>query len=88
MILLEWEDLEIESQEKHQPAMKGWSIQNLFQDEKLWQAAKEDWEKSSKKQKYLTPLSTKDDLDKEVEWFENKIAEFLNNHAKITRVCA
>ena len=88
LILLEWEDLEMKSQEKHQPAMKRWSIQNLLQDENLWQAAKEDWEKSSTGQKYLTPLSTKDDFDKEVEWFENKIAEFLNNRAKITRVCA
>ena len=80
--------MEKESQEKHQPAMKGWSIQNLLQDEKLWQTAKEDWEKSSLGQKYLTPLSTKDDLHKEVEWFENKIAEFLYNNGKITRVCA
>ncbi len=65
-ILLEWEDLDMESQEKYQPAMKGWSIDNLFQDEKLWQAAKKDGEKSSTGQKYLTALSTKDDLDKEV----------------------
>ncbi len=33
-------------------------------------------------------MCTKDDLDKEVEWFENKIVELLNNHAKITKVCA
>ena len=85
LILLEWEDLEMESQEKHQQAMKRWSIQNLLQDEKLWQAAKEDWEKSSTGQKHLTSLSTKDDLDKEVELFENEIEEVLNNHAKITR---
>ena len=42
----------------------------------------------SKGQKYLTSECTKEDLDKEVEWFESKIAELLNNHAKITRVCA
>lgn len=53
----------------------------------MWQAAKDDWEKSSIKQKYLTPLSTKEDFDKEVKWFENKTAKILNNHAKITRVC-
>ena len=88
LILLEWEDLEIRGQEKYQPAIKGWSIQNLLQDKKLWSAAKEDWEKSSRGQKYLTPGCTKEDLDKEVEWFESKIVELLDNHAKITRVCA
>ena len=78
----------MESQENQQPAMSGWSIQNLLQDEKLQQAARDDWEKFSIGQKYLTPLSTKEDLDKEAQWFESKIAELLNNHAKITRVCA
>ena len=29
LILLEWEDLEIEGQEKQPPATNGWSIQNL-----------------------------------------------------------
>ena len=85
---MEWEDLKIEDQEKQQLATKGWSIQNLLQDEKLRQAAKNDWGKSSTGHKYLTPLCTKDDLDKEVEWFENNLVELLNNHAKITRVCA
>ncbi len=31
---------------------------------------------------------TKEDLDKEVEWFESKTAELLNSHAKIIRVYA
>lgn len=68
--------------------MSGWSIQNLQQDKKLWQAAKDEWQKSSIRQNYLTPLCSKKDLDKEVEWFGSKIVELLNNHAKITRVSA
>ena len=27
-------------------------------------------------------------FDKEVEWFETKIAELLNSHAKIIKICA
>ena len=88
LIFLEWEDLEIKGQEKYQPAIKRWSIQNLLQDKELWLAAKEDWENFSKGQKYLTSECTKKDLDKEVEWFESKTAELLNSHAKITRVYA
>lgn len=30
---------------------------------------------------------TKKDLNKEIKWFESKIAKFLNSDAKITRVC-
>lgn len=31
---------------------------------------------------------TKEELDKEVKWFESKTAELLNIYAMITRVCA
>ena len=31
---------------------------------------------------------TKEDFGKKIEWFEGKIAELLNSHAKIIRVCA
>ena len=67
LILLEWEDLEIRGQEKYQLATKEWSIKNLLQDKKFWLAAKEDWEKVSGEQKYLTSDCTKEDLDKEME---------------------
>ena len=33
-------------------------------------------------------MSTKEDLDKEVVYFERKLVSFLNNHAKITRITA
>lgn len=88
LILLEWEDLKIEGLKTQEPATKGWSIRNLLEDEKLRQAAKNDWEKSGIGHNCLTSLSTIDDLDKEVEWFENRIIELLNNHAKITKVYA
>ena len=31
-------------------------------------------------------LCTKQELDQEVEWFERKLTEFLNNYAKITQI--
>ena len=88
LILLEWEDMEGRSSEMQQPAMKGWSIQNLLEDENLRRAAKDEWEKFRSGHNCLTPFSTKDDLDTEVEWFEKSVTELLNNHAKVTRVSA
>ena len=88
LIMLEWEDLGMKNPEDPQLAMSGWSIQNLLQDKDLWQAAKEDWKKSSIGQNGLTAQSTKEELDKEVEWFGGKIITLLDNHAKITKVCA
>ncbi len=85
-ILLEWED--IKGQENPQSAMKGWNIENLLQDEKLLNAGHEDWKMASQGRNYLTTSSTKEDLDKEVEWFESRLIGLLDNHAKITRGCA
>ena len=47
--------------------MKGWSIQNLLEDENLRQAAKDEWEKFRNGYNYLIPFSTKDKLDLKVE---------------------
>ena len=71
-----------------QPAMKWWSIQNLLEDENLRRATKDEWEKFRSGHNCLTPFSTKEDLDTEVEWFEKSVTELLNNHAKVTRVSA
>lgn len=86
--MLEWEDIGMESHENQQPAMSGWSIQNLLQDKMLWQAAKDDWQKSSLEQANLSISCTKEDLDEEVERFEGKMVELPNTHAKITRISA
>ncbi len=68
--------------------MKGWSIQNLLEDEGLRRATKDEWEEFRSGHNYLTPFSTKDDLDTKVEWFEKSVTELLNNHVKVTRVSA
>ncbi len=47
--------------------MTGWSIKNLLQDKGLWQAAKDEWQRISLGDDYLSHLSTKEDLEKEVE---------------------
>lgn len=85
---MEWEDIKTEGKGKNQAVMSGWSIQKLFDDEKLFQAAKKDWEKASIGQPQLGFFSTKEDLDREVEWFEGKLVRLLNNHAKVTRITA
>ncbi len=68
--------------------MKGWSIKNLLKDEGLRRAAKDEWKEIRSGHNCLTPFSTKDNLDIEVEWFEKSVTELLNNHAKVTRVSA
>lgn len=88
LILLELENMGLECQENQQLAMSGWSIKNLLQDKELWQAAKDKWQKSSLEQDYLSYLSTKEDLDREIKWFQRKIVELLNNHAKVTKISA
>lgn len=82
---MEWDDIETG---KGQATMSGGNIQNLLQDEKLLQVAKEEWEEASIDQPHLSFSSTKEDLDKEVEWFESKLVRLLNNHAKVTRITA
>ena len=42
LILMEWEDIQLESQENQQPIKSRWDIQNLLQDKKLLQAAHKD----------------------------------------------
>lgn len=82
MILLEWEDLPADGS-GNQAAMTGWNIQKLLEDQNLLQAAQEDWKSSSKMQAHLSLSSTKEDLDKEVEWFEVHLEKLLNGHAKV-----
>ncbi len=80
--------MEGKSSEIQQPAIKGWSIQNLLEDEGLRRAAKNEWEEFRSGHNCLMPFSTKNDLDTEIEWFEKSVTELLNNHAKVTRVSA
>lgn len=48
---MEWDDIETG---KGQATMSGGNIQNLLQDEKLLQAAKEEWEEASIDQPHLS----------------------------------
>ena len=88
LILMEWEDIETQEPETQQAAMSGWSIKNLLEDKELLQAAKDEWNMTSKGQAHLRLSYTKEDLDREVEWFESRLTELLNSHAKITRITA
>ncbi len=69
-----------------QAAMIGWSIKNLLENDKLLQPAQSEWKWTGGDQQHLDLLCTKQELDKEVEWFEKKLTELLNNRAKITQI--
>ncbi len=84
--MIEWEDIDTQSQGNTQAAMSGWSLKNLLEDDKLLQAAQIEWKKANGDQQHLNLLCTKQELDKEVEWFEKRLTELLNNHAKITQI--
>ena len=86
LILMEWEDIDTPGQRNSQPAMSGWSIRNLLEDEKKLKAAQSDWEKLNVNHQLLDLLCTKQELDKEVEWFQETLTGLLNKHAKITQI--
>ncbi len=56
-------------------------VLNLLEDDKQLQAAQVKWKRTNGDQQLLDLLCTKQDPNKEVEWFEKKLAELLNNHA-------
>ena len=58
----------------------------MLEDEKLLKAAQSDWKKINGDHQLLDLHCTKQELDKEVEWFEEKLTELLNEHAKITQI--
>ena len=58
----------------------------MLEDKDLLLVAKKEWEKKNSSRLYLSLSSSKNDLDFEVEWFEAALGNWLDNHAKITRV--
>lgn len=63
LILVEWEDIETQGRGNKQAAMTRWNIKNLLEDNKLLQAAKDEWNKASEDQGHLGLLCTKEELD-------------------------
>ena len=86
LILIEWEDRDIQDPENSQVTMTGWSIKNLLEDDKLCKVAQSDWKRLNENHQLLDLLCTKQELDKKVEWFQEKLTELLNTHAKITQI--
>ena len=83
---MEWEDIEAPSQKNTQTIMSGWNIKNLLEDKKKLKAAQSDWVKLNANHQLLDLLCTKQELDKEVEWFQETLTELLNKHAKATQI--
>ena len=83
---MEWENIDTQGQEKSQAAISSWSIKNLLRDEKLLKAAEDDWKRLNGDRQPLNPHCTKLEFDKEAGWFQEKLTELLNNHAKITKI--
>ncbi len=56
LILIEWEDIEVQGLDKQQIAMTGWSINNLLEDKELLQVAKNEWIIVTKSHAHLDPF--------------------------------
>lgn len=87
-MVMEWDDIEDHIPNQVSGVFSGWNIQKLLENKEDLQAAREDWEKSDAEQAYLDFSSTKKDLDKAVEDFENRLTRLLNTHAKALRITA
>lgn len=84
LILLQWADL---NQGHPEPGINtGWNIQALLKDKALFGTAKQDWEKESSLRPHLSHVSSKMELDSEVEWFEVTLGIWLDKFAKVTRL--
>ncbi len=86
LILMKWEDIDILSQRNNHIAISGWSIKNLLEDNELLEAMQSDWKRYDGDHQLLDLHCAKQELDKEVEWFEKKLTELLNKYAKITQI--
>lgn len=80
--------MEKKSSKMQIPVIKRWNIENLLENKNLRQAAKDKKKKFRNGHNYLTPFSTENNHDTEVEQFEKKITELLNNYAKKTKLSA
>lgn len=85
-ILIKWEEIDIPDQKDTQAVISGWSIKTLLKDDKQLKDAEKDWKKVNRDHHFLDLLCTKQDLDKEVGWFEEKLTELLNKYAKVTKI--
>lgn len=84
-VLVEWEKMEKEILRCQQRASIGWSIQNLLDNEQLFSAAKKAWIDKAICCPYLNEESSIQNVNNEVEWFETKLSNLLDQHAKVIR---
>ena len=86
LILLRWEDISYDLPNKEDAIPTGWDIHGLTKSPDDLESARINWISQSKSRKLLDQTSNRRDLDEEVDWVEENLAEVLNAHAKILRV--
>lgn len=84
--MVQWEDLRQDHNQSKPVVNTKWNIQTLLEDKALLLVAKEEWEKESFSRLCLLLSSTKKDLDSEVKWFESVLKNWLDKHAKVTKI--
>lgn len=86
LILLRWEDISYTLPDKEVAAPTGWDIQGLIDSPEKLQSAYRDWLSRSQARSLVGITSSQRDLDEEVGWLEENLADGFNTHAKIIRV--
>lgn len=59
LILIEWEGSDIPGQRNKQAKISGWSIKNLFEDNKLFKTMQSDWKRCYEDHQLLDLYYTK-----------------------------
>lgn len=83
---MEWNDIKDHIPNHVLGVFSRQNVQKLLEDEKIFRAARENWEKSDVEQTYLNISSTKKNFDKAVKGFESRLTQLLNTHTKVFRI--
>lgn len=86
LILLRWEEICDGLPEKGAVEPTGWDIQGLIDSPDNLKLAHTEWTLRGKNRNVLGQTCSCNDLDMEVYWFEENLAEVFSTHAKILRV--
>jgi hypothetical protein len=91
LILLEWADIDntlITYKGKKKGEITGWNIDELKQDSKILEKAKEEYSFLVLHRSIIDYNSQKEDLENEVTWIEESLTKILNKYAKPIRITA
>ncbi len=86
LILLRWEDIDVNLSQPNISKATGWDIQGLIEDKDKFSKAQKEWVSQSQERPILKNSCNCFALDQEVKWIEDTLTNILNAYSKIMRV--